>query len=523
MKRNILKNILTVILVLSACSCADQTWDEYYGKPEYVKDGSSFDLLTRNPDYTEFVGLLIKTGCDSILLRSDVHTVFAPKNGSFSDIDTTTNLEELRKTINMHILPSLVYKEKMGNSYKLSVSGKLLKFSTSGQNITVNGAKISSYDLKTSNGLIQGIDTVIVPKSNLYDVVMSDPDLTSFKAFIDSSYESIIDPVNNIKIGFDTLNKPVYQEPINYIVFSRFLEGLKVQNESKLYTGFFPSNQLVDEVVANLIVAKSGHSELIAPRLSTEHGDTVVAYRFFKKGLAYPGDTAVLLKNIFNHIMAQGAFPTLGGSMTSITGAPLSVTSDQVKVAAREVSNGYYYVLDKLTVPASFYRNEYFFRPDVKVTNPADPSGPTIFNPDIIYSGGAINTASNPVVVSKPIVCVTGKFTRFDLARVGGAIDLRFPFVTQGDYDVVLSCFPEANNGLVNVSYGSQVLIRDMETSNVYNGRAYVAVEKTVGTIHVAADGVVQIKITCSNSNIVTFPKYAFTLDYLALRPVTVP
>ncbi|MGV8094001.1 MAG: fasciclin domain-containing protein [Mangrovibacterium sp.] len=491
MKKLSINKIVSGIFILLICACADQKWDDYYNRPEFIKEGNSFEVLKKDPAYKEFVGLLKKTGSDSILQRSEVHTVLAPKNGSFNGIDTTSNTSALKKLIGMHIIPSVLYREGMVNANKSGISGKLLKFRGDSQGVLVNGVRISAFDLTSSNGVIHTVDAAIVPLSNLYEAVMSNPDLFAYKDFIASSYKKIIDPYNNIKIGYDTLNNPIYKEPVNYINYSDYLAKTGLRDENTLTTGLFPSNQLVDELISHILPSRGGYAELIAPRLGIDHGDTIVAWRYFKRGESYVGDTAAFLNDLFNYVIIRGAVPSIENTpLKNINGEEVSVAPAQVKTDPQVVSNGYYYVLDGLDVPQQYYRKEFFFIPSPKIEDPADPTK-TINNPNIILNG----TSSTLTVVSSAI-CYTKKFTRFDFTRVGASFDIRFPLVVKGAYNVELSYLPEDNHGIVDVSYNNEVLIRDLETSKTYNSRALLAVSKVLGTINVVNNGAVQIKFT---------------------------
>ena len=197
--------ILTGLLILMLYSCSEKKWDEYYAKPEYLKGGSIMNFLAMTPDYKEFSGLLMKTGYDSLLKRSEAFTVFAPKNGSFSGIDTTSDIVALKKMMGMHILPSAIFKENMSNNYYLSLSGKPLKFADTPGGETVNKIKISSFDKRVFNGVVHEIANVIMPFPNINDFVRSDPDFLRLKDLYSTRVIRVfLDVAKNTVIGYDT-------------------------------------------------------------------------------------------------------------------------------------------------------------------------------------------------------------------------------------------------------------------------------------------------------------------------------
>jgi uncharacterized surface protein with fasciclin (FAS1) repeats len=538
MKKILRYKILTGLLILLACSCTDKNWDNYYVRPDSAVNGNTFDILAKNPNYREFARLLKKARLDSILRSPNLYTVFALRNGAFAGIDTVSDLVALKKIMGMHLVPSAVYKEDLTNNSILGASGKLLKFASGTQGFTVNNFRITTSENRTANGVYYEVEKVILPVQNLHEIIYSNPDLTAFKSFVGSSYKAIIDPVNNIRIGFDTLNAPIYQAPVKYVQFSEYLSIALPQDEKVLTTGFFPSNAAVSKVVAGMLTANGGRTDMIAPRLSTKHGDTIVGGRFFKSLAEYKGDTAVLLDNLFKTVLVRGEIAALSGTtnkFTNILGGAFNVAKSQVKSDAKAASNGYYYVLDDVTVPEMIYRKEFMFLPTPKIQDPANPLL-TIPNPNIIYSNEANNApavvtsistaAANPPYtfnVTTTDKTFTGRYTRFNFTKVGAMIDFVIPYATKGYYRVVLGYIPEANNGMVSASYGGQQLLQNINTSMVYNARALLYVAKDIGTINVLNHGAVQLKFTCTGSNPVTFNQYTFCVDFVRLEPVSAP
>lgn len=540
MKKNKNNIILIGLLIILVHSCIDKNWDNYYAKPDSALAGNTFEILNKDANYKEFSSLLKKAGFDSILRSPNLYTVFALRNGAFANIDTVTDLVGLKKIMGMHILPSAVYKEKLTNNAILGVSGKLLKFASSTQGFTVNNLRVISSETRTANGVFYEVEKPILPVANLHDIIYSNADLTSFKSFISSSYKAIIDPRNNVKIGFDSLNVPIYKKPINYIQSSEYLSVARLHDESVLTTGFFPTNKAVSKIVSDLLVAKGGRADMIVPHLNIKHGDTIVGGRFFKKSVEYIGDTAALLNNFYKFILARGEIPALtstANNFSNILGGTISVSKDQVKTEARAASNGYYYILDDVSVPDILYRNEFMFLPTPKIPNPNDPLNP-IPNPNIVYSNEA-NTS--PAVLTSITVSpanpyqigvitydrtFTGRYTKFNFTKVGAMIDFIIPYVTKGYYKVVLGYFPEANNGLVSASYESQQLIQNLNTSTLYNGRgvsSLLFVAQDIGNINVLNHGAVRLKFTCTGSSPAAFNQHNFCVDFVRLEPVPAP
>lgn len=509
-------SIASALFFFLLSACVENNMD--YSKPDYVKEGSVMDVLTKNPDYSKFCELLSQTGYDSLLYRGDLFTVFAPDNQALSGVTLPAGREELKAIAGMHLAPSSLYRSVMTSKRLQSVSGKMLKIEGAvSDGVLVNGIPVSDFDQRAVNGVIHKVKGVILPAVNLYDAVGADPELSLFKEYIDTNFEYVIDPDNNIKLGYDTLNIPIYQEPIIYIKQFNYLQDAALKDESVLSTLFIPTDDLVRKLVADMVKAKGGVDRVV-PSLGYMHGDTLIAGRYFKYLAPYEGDTAALYNELFRHICARGEYPVVGknSSYTNISGGKCLIKESDIEGEAKEVSNGYYYCLKDLKVPELFYRKPVMFLPLQKVPDPADPDK-TINNPAIMYEDGAKYSAS----VAKPNgVCYTGKFSRFDFTKIGGKIDFSIPDVVKGKYKVLLSYFPETNAGTANASYGTIPLMQNIQMSSLFNSRTLRYVVKDLGTIQVNADGPVRIGFTCVDSSPAAAGKYTFGVDYLMLEPV---
>lgn len=517
--RIIQSKIIVGLLILIVFSC-NKKWDEYYVTPSYIDNGSVFELLGQNPDYSQFVSLVRKTGYDSILRSGGTFTVFALKNGAFTGIDTVTNIVALKKIIGMHILNSTVYTDGMNNTYVLSFSGKLLRFANSPTGPTVNGIVIKGLNSRALNGVIQEVERVILPISNLYEVLLAIPELSLYKTYIDSSFKFIVDVEKNIRIGYDTSNQPVYQMPIIYKQISTYLAYSGLDDENVIRTVFMPNNTAVNKAISNLLVARAGKTNLIIPKLDTNHKDTIVATIFFPNGMPYPGDTAILLDYLYSHPVIDREITVLAAtnSFTNLKGEQFMVSQGQLQTNAIPASNGIYYILNDITLPDVVYRPRFMFLPFPKVTNPANPNGPTINNPDIIYSGG---TNTSPTQTSNA-TCYTGKFTRFNFVKVGGKVEFNFPFATKGKYRVNLKNYLDNNGSIVSANYGSQLLKQNFNTSTQYSVASNM-VDVDLGVLNVTSDGPVKLTFTCTGVSPRTALKYEFCVDLVELVPVQGP
>ncbi|WP_106831394.1 fasciclin domain-containing protein [Parabacteroides pacaensis] len=510
------QSIPVLLLAFLSFSCIENNMDD--NTPAFVKDGSLLHLLSKNADYSDFCKLLTQAGYDSILARGDRFTVWAPDNEALADVTFPSDRAELRKILGMHLMPSALYKSEMAGEHTLSLSGKMLKTTQSSSgDIRVNGIPVTQFDIRAVNGVIHRISGIIMPACNLEEAVASDPSLALFKEYMETNFTYVIDPEKNIKIGYDTLNNPIYQEPVVYSKQYNYLTDAALDDESQLSTLFVPTDHLLRKLVNDMVQAKGGPGRVV-PALDDMHGDTLIAGRYFKAFMPYEGDTAALYNELFRHICVRGEYPSLDeqNRFTNVLGEECIIRASDVEGEPTQVSNGYYYKMKDLAVPDLFYRKPLMLLPLQKVPDPADPEK-TINNPDILYVEGAKYSAS----VAKPNgACYTGKYSRFDFTKIGASIDFRFPFAVKGKYKVILSYFPENNAGVVSAFYGTLPLMRNLQMTGLFNSRLLRYVEKDLGTIEVETDGPVRIRFTCAGSSPAAANKYTFGVDYLMLRPV---
>lgn len=504
--------ILAGFMILMLYSCSEKKWDEYYNKPVYQKEGSIMDIVAGTSDYKEFSGLLRKTGYDSLLRSNQMLTLFALKNGSFTGVDTTSNIVALKKIIGMHIMPSALYNDKMDNNNVLSLSGKALKFAVTQDGQTVNNIKISSIYRRVSNGVIHDVVNVIMPLPNLYDFVLNDPGLSIFKSYIDSSFTSVVDPVRNIEIGFDTLGLPVYKTPIIYNQNSDYMSLALIDSEMVFSTIFMPTATVFNNLYSKMLVARGGDLNLIVPRMGTNHGDTTIGYYFIPKETAYKGDSAVLRDYVFKNAVVKkevSKFESGSNIFTNISGNQFGVNQNQIITnLTKKASNGYIYTLSDITLPDFVYRKTFMFSAVPKIPDPSNPSQ-QIVNPGIVYRNG-VN--SYP-----PFTTATATYDNmFRFKQIGSELDIIMPYVMAGNYKVTLVTAlwyrgSISGSGTFDAYYRTTKLLRFISSS--------AKVNTSLGLINVPANGPVKFTFKAVQIN----GNGALPLSAVILEPVDTP
>lgn len=144
------------------------------------------DNAVNSADHTTLVAAVKAAGLVDTLKGRGPFTVFAPTNAAFGKLPAGTvdtlvkpeNKATLTKILSYHVVPgkydfkALAREIKMhdGKATLSTASGGKLMFAMNGMhNIVVtdeggNSANISTYDVYQSNGVINVIDTVLMPK-----------------------------------------------------------------------------------------------------------------------------------------------------------------------------------------------------------------------------------------------------------------------------------------------------------------------------------------------------------------------
>jgi uncharacterized surface protein with fasciclin (FAS1) repeats len=120
--------------------------------------------------FKTLAALLTKAGLADTLATGGPYTVFAPTDEAFAKVPKATldglagNPEQLKAVLLYHVVPGKVMAaDAMKLSSAKTLNGKPLMLSTSGSELMVDGATVTSPDVAASNGVIHVINTVLIP------------------------------------------------------------------------------------------------------------------------------------------------------------------------------------------------------------------------------------------------------------------------------------------------------------------------------------------------------------------------
>lgn len=137
---------------------------ENYDVIETAKKAGGFQIFT---------GAVVEAGLEEALKEMGPYTIFAPTDQAFAKMPENKldyllkpeNKERLQLLLRNHIVPGkLTTSELKTLGHTRTAKGEELKIE-SRAGLWVNEAKVVSPDLEASNGVIHGVDTVLMGQS----------------------------------------------------------------------------------------------------------------------------------------------------------------------------------------------------------------------------------------------------------------------------------------------------------------------------------------------------------------------
>jgi uncharacterized surface protein with fasciclin (FAS1) repeats len=245
-------------------------------------------------------------------------TVFAPTNdafaalgGTLTDLLKPENLETLQRILKFHVASGVATAEDvigLDGWYIETIGGEIVWIEVVGGKVILNGeAEVLVTDVKTSNGIVHVIDTVMVPK----DIVET-----------------------AVEAGFSTL------------AFALTEAGLvdAVSAPNGPFTVFAPTNAAFAAVDGDLLAAVLGDPSGLLTQVLTYHVISGAVLSGDVVALA-PGNTPATLQGQTIAVAADLMLNAPGDAMLGINGATLGPLDIKT-------SNGVIHVIDRVLVPA---------------------------------------------------------------------------------------------------------------------------------------------------------------------------
>lgn len=130
------------------------------------------DAAIAQGDFTILVQALQATGLDQTLSEAGPYTVFAPTDTAFEALPAGTleallaNPDLLTQLLSYHVVEGNLTAANLSSETSVtSLEGTPITVSASGSTVTLNGnTTVTNADIETGNGVIHGIDKVLLPE-----------------------------------------------------------------------------------------------------------------------------------------------------------------------------------------------------------------------------------------------------------------------------------------------------------------------------------------------------------------------
>ncbi len=164
---------LTLACALALASLASPSFADPKAAPRMDKAEAKKDIVDTAVAAGSFKTLakaLTEAGLVDTLKGKGPFTVFAPTDDAFAKLPKGTveallkDKKKLAAVLTYHVVSGSV---KAADAAKLTsaktVNGQEIKIKADKGSVTINGAKVVTADIETSNGVIHVIDTVLLP------------------------------------------------------------------------------------------------------------------------------------------------------------------------------------------------------------------------------------------------------------------------------------------------------------------------------------------------------------------------
>ena len=174
--------VLTGIVSIGALSISPALAHDHEGKKEGVEvempvdevsaeTGNIVEVALASESFSTLAAAVQAAGLTDTLADSGSSlTVFAPTNEAFSQLPEGAleyllqpeNQEVLQQVLSYHVLPEVVESSEISSGEVESLGGGLVT-EVSDDGVTINNASVTEPDIAASNGVIHGINQVLLP------------------------------------------------------------------------------------------------------------------------------------------------------------------------------------------------------------------------------------------------------------------------------------------------------------------------------------------------------------------------
>jgi uncharacterized surface protein with fasciclin (FAS1) repeats len=127
-------------------------------------------VIRTDKNMTTLKKTIIATNLDQVLSSTGPYTLFAPSDLAFAKLEGNTvadllkpeNTDKLSALLNLHVVEGKIsFKDHEDGQTLKTVNGKTLAVKVKNGTVNIDGAVIQQGDVRTSNGVIHCLDTVL--------------------------------------------------------------------------------------------------------------------------------------------------------------------------------------------------------------------------------------------------------------------------------------------------------------------------------------------------------------------------
>jgi len=165
--------IATASLLVSLPALANDHQATPVKKVVTAPTGNIVQVAVSNGSFKTLVAAVKAAGLVDVLSGKGPFTVFAPTDEAFAKLPKEKvefllmpeNKDALVKVLTYHVVSGKVLAKdiKAGSVLVPTVEGGSIKVTKSAKGVVIDGSKVVAADVKTSNGVIHVIDTVLLP------------------------------------------------------------------------------------------------------------------------------------------------------------------------------------------------------------------------------------------------------------------------------------------------------------------------------------------------------------------------
>lgn len=255
-----IKNILSIIALLSFFTACSDTWDSHYAEQDPVIENDNVQLvsastvgyITSEASLSTMNSLFDKSKVIDQIKAQDQVTLLVVEN---NNIDNSTNLEDIYLAQTHMSDLSISPANLLDGERVLMHNGKYLTIRTEeGANKAItyyfNNARVNKI-IKTTDGYVYVLNAFVEAPRSLYEMIETlDEDYSIFREMVLSRNEKVFDKQSSVPIGVDNTGSTIYDSVFTMTNPYFDAKGFNLTSEALTATLLIPSNAVVEEAIS---------------------------------------------------------------------------------------------------------------------------------------------------------------------------------------------------------------------------------------------------------------------------------